>query len=50
MPLSLCGRTHEEVVRVRVGTTNLEQLHQVVELSVNITADCNGAFLLDVSP
>lgn len=38
-------RTHEEVVGVGVGTTNLEQLHQVVELAVDITADGDGAFL-----
>lgn len=37
--------THEEVVGVGVRSTNLEQLHQVVELTVNITAHCNRAFL-----
>lgn len=29
---------HEEVVGVRVGPANLEQLHQVVELTVDVTA------------
>jgi hypothetical protein len=38
-------RTHEEVVCVRVGSTDLEKLHQVVELSVYVSADCDGAFL-----
>jgi hypothetical protein len=37
--------THEEVVGVGVGATNLEQLHQVVELAMNITTDSNWAFL-----
>lgn len=37
--------THEQVVGVWVGTTNLEELHQVVELAVNITTHRNGAFL-----
>ena len=37
---------HEEVISVRVGASNLEQLHQVVELSVDVTADCDGAFLV----
>jgi hypothetical protein len=39
------GRTHEEVVCVRVGSANLEELHQVVELAVYVAADCDGAFL-----
>jgi hypothetical protein len=38
-------RTHEEVVGVRVWPTDLEQLHQIVKLSVYISADCDGAFL-----
>lgn len=38
--------THEEVVGVGVGATNLEQLHQVVELAMNITTDSNWAFLV----
>ena len=38
--------THEEVICVWVGATNLEQLHQVVELTVDITTDCDGAFLI----
>lgn len=39
------AHTHEEIVGVGVGTANLEQLHQVVELAVNITTDSNWAFL-----
>ena len=39
------ARTHEEVVGVGVGTANLEQLHQVVELAVDISAHGDGAFL-----
>lgn len=38
--------THEEVVGVWVWTTNLEQLHQVMELAVDITAHGHWAFLL----
>ena len=34
---------HEEVVGVRVGTADLEELHQVVELAVDVTADGDGA-------
>lgn len=40
--------THEEVVGVWVRTTNLEQLHQVMELAVDITAHGHWAFLLHV--
>lgn len=43
-------RTHEQVVGVGVGTADLEQLHQVVELAVYITAHCNGAFLYSCKP
>lgn len=39
------GRTHEKIIGVRVGTANLEQLHQVMELSVDVTTDCDGTFL-----
>jgi hypothetical protein len=38
-------RTHEKVVGIGVGSTNLEELHQVVELAVDITTDGDGAFL-----
>ena len=31
--------THEQVVGVGALASNLEELHQVVELSVNVTAD-----------
>jgi hypothetical protein len=36
--------THEKVVGIGVGSTNLEELHQVVELAVDITTDGDGAF------
>ena len=35
--------THEQVVGIRRLSTNLEQLTQVVELSVNITANSDGS-------
>lgn len=38
-------RTHEEVVGVGVGAANLEELHKIVELAMNITTDGDGAFL-----
>jgi hypothetical protein len=38
--------THEEVVGVWVWTTNLEQLHQIMELAVNVTTHGHWAFLL----
>ena len=31
--------THEEVVRIWALTTDLEKLHQVIELTVNVTAN-----------
>lgn len=37
--------THEEVVCVRIWATNLEQLHQIVKLTVYVTTDSDGAFL-----
>ena len=39
------NRTHEEVVCVRVGTANLEELHEIMELAVDITTDGDGTFL-----
>ena len=42
-------RTHEEVVCVGVWATNFEQLHQVVELAVNVSTDGDGAFLVEAS-
>ena len=33
---------HEEVVRIRRESTDLEELHQVVKLTMNIAHDCNG--------
>ena len=38
---------HEEVVGVRGLATDAEQLHQVVELTMNIPADCYWTFHLD---
>lgn len=40
--------THEEVVGIWVWTTDLEQLHQVVELTMDITAHRHRAFLLQL--
>lgn len=37
--------THKEVVGIRVGTSDPEQLHQVVELAVDVTTHCYGASL-----
>jgi hypothetical protein len=42
-------RTHEEVVGVGVGASDLEELHQIVELAVDISADGDGAFLCSSS-
>lgn len=39
-------RTHKEVVGVGIGTPNLEELHQVMELPVDVSADSNGTFLV----
>ena len=38
---------HEEVVGVRGLATDAEQLHQVVELTMNIPADCYWTFHLE---
>ena len=35
---------HEEVVGVRVRSADLEELHQVVELAVDVATDGDGAF------
>lgn len=37
--------THEEIVCVRIGSANSKQLHQVVKLPVDITADGDRTFL-----
>lgn len=37
--------THEQVVGVGVRAANLEQLHQVMELAVDVTTHGDGAFL-----
>lgn len=36
--------THEEIVGIGVWSTNSEKLHQVMKLSVNISAYCYRAF------
>lgn len=36
--------THEKIVGIWVGTTDSEQLHQIMKLTVDITADCDRAF------
>ena len=41
----VCRLTHEEVVGVGIRATDLEQLHQVVELSMYITTDCDWTSL-----
>ena len=38
-------RTEEEIVGVRVGAANLEKLHQIVELAVDVSTHGDGAFL-----
>ena len=35
--------THEEVICIRWAATDLEKLHKIVELTVDIAADCNWA-------
>ena len=35
--------THEEVISIRWAATDLEKLHQIVELAVDVAADCNRA-------
>lgn len=35
---------HEEVIGVWIGASDLEQLHQVVELAVDVATDCDGTF------
>jgi hypothetical protein len=42
---TVLGLTHEEVVGVWVGTSNAEEFHQVVELTVDVATDGDGAFL-----
>lgn len=38
--------THEKVVGIRIWASNLEELHEVVKLAVNVAAYCDWAFLL----
>lgn len=43
--------THEKVVCVGIGAADLEQLHEVMKLPMNITTNSDGAFLHNmVSP
>ncbi len=42
--------THEEVIRVGIGAADFEQLHQVVELAVYVSADRDWAFLCHGEP
>ena len=37
--------THEEVVSIRIWSTNSEELHQVVKLTVDVSTDSYGALL-----
>jgi hypothetical protein len=37
--------THEKIVGIRVRATDLEQLHQIVELAMYISANRHRAFL-----
>lgn len=39
--------THKEVVRVRIRAANFEEFHQIVKLTMDIAAYCDGAFLLE---
>lgn len=38
--------THEKVVGIRIWASNLEELHEVVKLAVNVATYCDRAFLL----
>lgn len=40
--------THEKIVGIWIGTANLEELHKIVKLAVDIPAHCNRAFLSSV--
>jgi len=37
--------THEEIVGIRVWSTNSEELHQIVKLAMDVSADSNWALL-----
>lgn len=39
------SRTHEKIICVWVGAADFEQLHQVVELAVYVSANSDWAFL-----
>ena len=39
-------RTHKEIVGIWVGTTNAEELHEIVKLAVDVAADGDRAFLV----
>lgn len=50
MLLFLLGMlTHEEVVGVWVWSADLEKLHQIVELTMDIAAHRHRAFLLQIT-
>ena len=38
--------THEKVVSIRIWASNLEELHEIVELAVDVATYCDRAFLL----
>lgn len=44
-PSQASPHTHEKIVCIWIGTPNLEQLHQVMKLAVNVTTNRNRAFL-----
>jgi len=37
--------THEEVIGIWIRPTNAEELHQIVKLTMNVTANGHRAFL-----
>ncbi len=38
--------THEKVVGIRIWASDLEELHEIVKLAVNVAAYCDWTFLL----
>lgn len=42
--------THEQIIGVRDISSDTEELHQVVELAVDITAYCDGSIHADDVP
>jgi hypothetical protein len=37
--------THEEVIGIWIGAADSKQLHQIMELAMNVAADSHRAFL-----